>query len=232
MNDKYRILNNKKDPKLVIDGKELYRIKALKNFGEVRDGDIGGWVENYSNLSQEGTCWLFDDAMVYDKAYVFEDAELHHHAIAYGTECNIGGKSIITDNAKIKNSIIYYTSVSGQSFITRSKLYYSNIKLGCVIDKTNLYESIIMNIDLKHCVIGKGAFIANSYDYIKFKFDSMDDIFTFYTTTDEKIRCCINNECKKSYSLKGLCVELKYKYNSLSDEDIERMKHFVKGSLF
>ena len=44
----------------------LHRIKALKDFGDIDKGDLGGWIEKESNLSHEGTCWVFDSAMVYD----------------------------------------------------------------------------------------------------------------------------------------------------------------------
>ena len=29
----------------------LYRIEGLKDFGDVKKGDLGGWVENEKNLS-------------------------------------------------------------------------------------------------------------------------------------------------------------------------------------
>lgn len=39
---------------LEIDGHILHRIKALKDFGDVKKGDLGGFVEKESNLAQEG----------------------------------------------------------------------------------------------------------------------------------------------------------------------------------
>ena len=32
----------------------LHRIKALKNFSDVKAGDLGGWIEKEDNLSQIG----------------------------------------------------------------------------------------------------------------------------------------------------------------------------------
>lgn len=34
----------------------LYRIEALRNFGSIKAGDKGGFVQSYHNLSQEGDC--------------------------------------------------------------------------------------------------------------------------------------------------------------------------------
>lgn len=39
---------------LEFNGRTLYRIEALKNFGFVRTGDKGGWIESENNLSQAG----------------------------------------------------------------------------------------------------------------------------------------------------------------------------------
>lgn len=34
----------------------LYRIKALKNFANVKAGEYGGYVSSEENLSQDGDC--------------------------------------------------------------------------------------------------------------------------------------------------------------------------------
>lgn len=48
-----------------LGGKTLYRIKALRDIGDsVQAGDLGGWIEKESNLSQKGECWVRDDAKV------------------------------------------------------------------------------------------------------------------------------------------------------------------------
>ena len=47
-------------------GNTLYRIRALKTFNDIQVGDLGGYVESEDNLSQEGNCWLYNDAIVYE----------------------------------------------------------------------------------------------------------------------------------------------------------------------
>lgn len=48
-----------------INGKHsVYRIIALKDFGNVKTGDIGGYIESEYNLSQKGNCWIGVDAIV------------------------------------------------------------------------------------------------------------------------------------------------------------------------
>jgi len=50
-------------------GITLYRIKALKDFGDVKKGDLGGWIEKEENLSQENFCWVSGDARVFGNAW-------------------------------------------------------------------------------------------------------------------------------------------------------------------
>ena len=71
----------------------LHRIQALKTINErVGAGELGGFVQSEQNLSQEGTCWIYDDAICCGEALVKQDAELHDGAVA-------AGFSIITGDA-------------------------------------------------------------------------------------------------------------------------------------
>ena len=38
----------------VVEGVTLHRIQALKSFGDVTEGDLGGWLEAERNLSHLG----------------------------------------------------------------------------------------------------------------------------------------------------------------------------------
>ncbi|WIM84919.1 hypothetical protein QP020_02495 [Gallibacterium anatis] len=71
---KYQLTENS----IVLNNRKLYQIKALKDLPEigVKAGDLGGWIENESNLSQNGNAWVFDDARVSGDAEVFDDARV------------------------------------------------------------------------------------------------------------------------------------------------------------
>lgn len=60
------------DETITIDGHTLHRIKALENFGNVKRGDKGGWVERESNLSQNGNAKVYGNAQVGGNAQVAE----------------------------------------------------------------------------------------------------------------------------------------------------------------
>ena len=65
--NKYKIL---KDQYIEVIGKKLYRIQAIKDFKGVKSGDIGGYTEKESNLSQSGNAWVYDNARVSGNALV------------------------------------------------------------------------------------------------------------------------------------------------------------------
>ncbi len=62
----------------------LRRIRALKDFGDVKKGELGGWIEREENLSQSGDAWVFGDAWVSDDASVSGDARVYGYTNLYG----------------------------------------------------------------------------------------------------------------------------------------------------
>ena len=75
--NKYEMLQ---DDKIKVSGHILYRIKALKDFSDVRVGDLGGYIERKENLSQKGNCWVYNNAHVFDNAYVYGNAYVRDNA--------------------------------------------------------------------------------------------------------------------------------------------------------
>lgn len=63
------------ESKINIFGKKLFRIKALISFGDVEEGETGGWIEKEENLEQSS-----GDAEVYGDAWVYGDAEVYGNA--------------------------------------------------------------------------------------------------------------------------------------------------------
>lgn len=67
-----------------INGITLHRIRAVRDFGDVRAGDVGGWIEKEDNLSQKGNAWVYGDALVYGNALVYGDAQVYGNARVCG----------------------------------------------------------------------------------------------------------------------------------------------------
>ncbi len=71
---KYRLT----DEKIIVGCRTLYRIQALRDFGDVKEGEFGGWIESEKNLSHEGSAWVSGDARVSGDAWVSGDADIKH----------------------------------------------------------------------------------------------------------------------------------------------------------
>ena len=77
-----------------IFGTKLFRIKALVEFGNVKSGDLGGYIEKESNLDHYGDAWVYGDARVYGDAWVYGDARV------YG-DTRVSGDARVYGNARV-----------------------------------------------------------------------------------------------------------------------------------
>lgn len=89
---KYEIL---KDEFIEFDGRKLYRIKALKDFHNVKKGKVGGYIESEQNLSQEGDAWVSGNAQVYGNAWVYGNARVYGNAQVSGNARVSGNNAIV-----------------------------------------------------------------------------------------------------------------------------------------
>ena len=72
MNKKYELIDETQE----WNGRILHRIRALADFGDVKAGELGGWIEKEENLSHNGDAWVYGDAQVYGDAWVHGNAEI------------------------------------------------------------------------------------------------------------------------------------------------------------
>ena len=97
MDKKYDLL---RDDTLKVFGIKLYRIRALKSFGDVKKGDLGGYIESESNLSHEGNCWVYDDAKVFGKDCICGDTMLYN-MVGFYEKVRVNGKARVCDCAQV-----------------------------------------------------------------------------------------------------------------------------------
>ena len=111
-------------------GKKLFRIKALVEFGDVKAGELGGYVEKEENVSQDGNAWVCDNAEVYDNAkvsgnaWVYGDAKVSGNAWVYGD-------AKVFDNAKVYDNAWVYgdAKVSGNAWVYGDAKVFDNAKV-------------------------------------------------------------------------------------------------------
>ena len=153
---KYELTTNTK----MCFGRKLYQIKALKDFGDVKAGDLGGYIEKEENLSQDGIAWVFGNAYVYGNARVYDDAYVFGDAKVFGNAC-VYDNAEVFDNAQVFGD----AKVFGNTCVFDYACVYGN---ACVYDTTWI-----------HC----DAQISSNADYICFKgFGSKNRNTTMFRT--------------------------------------------------
>ncbi|WP_033313402.1 hypothetical protein [Bartonella rattaustraliani] len=88
------------DETKVVNGITLHRIKALRDFYNVKAGDLGGFIQKEENLSHEGNAWVGDEACVYQDAQICDHARVYEHAKVFG-KAWVFGYAQIYGHAKV-----------------------------------------------------------------------------------------------------------------------------------
>ena len=70
---KYELTANTKN----VCGKTLFQIKALVNFGNIKAGELGGYIEKEGNLSHDGNAWIYGNARIYGTACVDDSTKVY-----------------------------------------------------------------------------------------------------------------------------------------------------------
>ena len=91
-------------------GVKLFRIRALVEFGDVKAGDLGGYIEKEDNLDHDGTAWVSGDAWVYGNAKVYGTAWVY-------------GDAWVSGNARVSGDADYAT-VKGFGRFNRSTTFF------------------------------------------------------------------------------------------------------------
>lgn len=124
MDKKYRLT----DETIQHHGITLYRIEALHDFGDIKKGDKGGFVEREDNLSHYGTCWIYNNAKVFGKARVSENACIYYRAEIYGN-AKVYEKAKICDNVKVYDDAEIY----GDAQVGGKVRVYGEAIINCLV---------------------------------------------------------------------------------------------------
>lgn len=166
------------------NGTKLFRIRALRDFSNVKAGDLGGWIEKEGNLSHEGDAWVYDYAIVCGKARVFGDARVSGYAEVFG-DAVICGNALISGDAVICGN----ARVSGDAWVSEDACVYGNSE---VSGNARVYgiACVYGNSWLSgNAVISENAEVYRNNHYATIKgFGTKCRNTTFFRCKDEKIR--------------------------------------------
>ena len=132
-------------------GRILYRIRALKDFSDVKKGDLGGWVSNENNLSQEGYCWIYNEAKCMDNARMYDNSTMHDYSRMYDYSIMRGNGEMYGHSEMFNYSEMYDYSIMHDNSIMydysemhdHSRMYGDSI----LKDEEKLYGELISKVD-------------------------------------------------------------------------------------
>lgn len=153
----------------------LWKIKAKKDFANIKKGDIGGYIQSDDNLSHEGNAWVggpygrvfghaqvSDNAQVLDDAAVYGYAEVAHDAIV-SDHASVYDHALVFENAKVCGDV----RVCGQARIRGNALLSKQRHYFCVgpVGKLDNYLTVYRGEDGKAYVVNG----ADSYSLEEFE---------------------------------------------------------------
>ena len=153
-------------------GKTLYRIRAVRDFGSVKTGEFGGYIEKEENLSHFGNAWISGDAWVYG------DARVSGNAWAYG-DARVFGNARVSGNARVFGDAWVY----GDARVSGNAWAYGEARVS-----GNAW------------VYGNAEVFNTRHFFVQGPIGSRDGYVTFYRTKDDtvEVRCgCFSGSLQK-----------------------------------
>ena len=130
------------------------RIVALKDFSNVKKGEIGGFVSNENNLSQYGDCWLygnskmFGNCKMFDNSKMFGYSEMHDYSEMHNNS-EIHNNSKMHDNSKMfgYSKMHGYSKMDNNSEMHDNSKIFGNSKIdnNCKIFGNSKIKSVILS---------------------------------------------------------------------------------------
>ena len=222
MSKKYKLT----DETINLNGATLYRIEALKDFGEIKKGDKGGFIESENNLAHEGDAWVSDNAHVYGNACVFDNSQVYGNAFVSGY-AQVYGDAFVYGNAWLYDN----TRVCGYARVADNARVYGDAN---VCDDSSVFGSALVYDNARvygdalvrgyACVRGD-AEISNKSDYIVFQnWWSSGRYFTWTRSNNMWSVGCF-------YGTGEELIKKAYKDSELSGREYERVVRYVESIL-
>ena len=201
-------------------GFTLHKIKAVKNFGSVKAGELGGWIESEENLSQADNAWVYNNAKVFDKARVYGDAAVSDDAKVCGYAA-ISDNARVCDNAEVSDYVEVFENaiVLGHAKVCGfTRIFGNAIVLGNAIlfGHAKVYGKATINGDAK---------VHDDADYIVFKnFWSSGRYFTWTRSNNKWSVGCF-------YGTGEELINKAYNDSEKSGREYERVVRYVESIL-
>lgn len=209
------LISTAKEDEIEIDGEICRRIIAKEDIVDrkgtvlVKKGQKGGYVAGRYNLSEDGTCWIYDDAVVRQDAEVRGNAQVSDKADIYGN-ATIGGSSQVSEQATVHGNV----SAGGNVRISGSADVHGNVSLGgnvCVSGNADVHGNVSIggNVEISgnadvhgNISLGRNVKISGNADLHGNVVLSGDEVIT----NNLQLKDLVGNDDGSGVSIKGIVI--------------------------
>lgn len=130
----------------------MHEIRALKDFDDVKAGDLGGYIHDVKNLSQRGTCWVYPGATI-------------------GNNARVTGNAKVKGNSTVRNSARVYENavIDGDADIYTAAKIHGNAYVGGKLDvnRSEIYGNAHVEGHGIGCYVSRDVICDNAYVYLE-----------------------------------------------------------------
>lgn len=198
------------DESITFNGSVLYRIRAVSSFGDVREGDLGGYIESEDNLSHFGSCWVFM-GLVYGRSRVEEHAKVRGKGIVCDNACvsgyaTVNGWGSVEGNAKVRGRAV----VTGHAEVRGDILVDGDAVIGDLAVVDGVAE-----------IVGD-AVVEDSNDFLSIKVTWSAKEYITYTRSNGLF------SCGRFHGTGDDLIRMYYGYSDEAGRSCEKFVNFVR----
>lgn len=161
------------------EGETLYRIKALRDFGNVHAGEYGGLISEDAKLSSRGDCWVEKHAKLCKGSSLSGDAIISGHAVVSNSDVSssahiegyyrvydstISDEVALLDKVNIESysRVVRNSTLKGQGKLTNCDLSNAEVSGFVEMYGSEISNSTVSNPEKEKALKVSGSKIADS----------------------------------------------------------------------
>ncbi len=121
-----------------------FRIRALADFGDIKSGDLGGFVssEDCISFDIDDTSWVYDNSRVYNSS-VENNSRVYNNSSVENSSVE---NSSVYNNSSVENSSsVYNSSVENSSSVYNSRVDNSRVENSSSVYNSRVDSSSVYN---------------------------------------------------------------------------------------
>lgn len=147
----------------------LYQIECISEFGDIKPGDLGGYIPSEEVLSQTGNCWIDSNSFVRGNSKISDNVIISG---SFVIDSEISGDVEVESGSSISGSVIRDKSIiSGSSVLNSeiggdSEIFYNSVITDSYIIDTSVINSDINDTKLAGSIIECSVILNSEIYYI------------------------------------------------------------------